>query len=284
LPISEGIIDRRYAIVGARLYRDALRRLPCLLGLGGGGTDTIIAGFLRAAGWQTTPVSFWFRILHPNAFLGNLSAFRNSAMRRRFFDLVRYSGLGWLGVKAGSAAADLLNPLGAISYEIVPAFADWADEIWNACKQDYSLIAVRDREHLDVLYPAGNPRFIRLKVTRGRTVLGWAVLLNTPMSGHKHFGNMRVGTLVDCLAGPDDARHVVACVREYLEAAGSDLIISNQASLAWCQALRRNGFIRFTSNFPFFSSPALTRRIQPLEENAASFHLNRADGDGPIHL
>lgn len=284
LPISEGIIDRRYAIVGARLYRDALRRLPCLLGLGGGGTETIIGEFLRAAGWQTTPISFWFRVVHINTFLGNLSAFRTTTLRRWVLDLLRFSGLGWLGLKAGLTVVDRFNRLGAVSYEVVPEFSEWADDVWNRCKGDYSLIAVRDQKNLNVLYPASNPRFIRLKIIKNLVPLGWAVLLNTPMSGHKHFGEMRVGTLVDCLAGPDDARYVVACAREYLEAAGSDLIISNQANTAWCHALQRNGFIQYASNFPFFSSPSLTSQLQPLEENAAKFHLNRADGDGPIHL
>ena len=43
-------------------------------------------------------------------------------------------------------------------------------------------------------------------------MVGWAVVLYVPMQGHNYFGNMRVGSLIDCLALPgmreqgDDAR------------------------------------------------------------------------------
>jgi len=284
LPISEGIVDRAFAIVGARLYRHALRRQPSLMGLGGGGPQSPIAEFLRAAGWQTTPVSFWFRILHPNAFLANIEPFRTSPLRRGALDLLRCTGLGWLGIKAGFALRGPCRRPASVSFETVPEFSGWADDIWNECKGDYSLIAVRDRELLNVLYPATDSRFIRLKVMKDRVTVGWAVLLNTAMSGHKHFGAMRVGSLVDCLARPESARDVVACAGEYLEAAGSDLIVSNQASLVWRRALQGSGFMQSASNFPFFSSPHLTALLQPMAETAPSFHLNRADGDGPIHL
>jgi len=284
LPISEGIIDRQYAIVGARLYRDALRRQPYLMGLGGGGRHSHIADFLGAAGWRTTSVPFWFRVVQPNAFLANISAYRNSALRRCAMDLLRFSGIGWLGIRTGSALLSRFRQPASIAVEIVPEFSGWADAIWERCRKEHSLIAVRDQQTLRVLYPEGNPRFIRLKVTRDQVPVGWAVLLNTEMAGHKQFGDMRVGTLVDCLAAPEDAPSVVACACAALEAGGADLMISNQASRAWGQALRRNGFLPFASNFPFFASPRLTELLQPFEEHAATFHLNRADGDGPIHL
>ena len=67
-----------------------------------------------------------------------------------------------------------------------------------AVQEDY--IAKRDAATLDCLYPPSDPRFIRI-----RTDHGWAVLLDTPMSAHKQFGDLRVGTIVDCLAPPEEA-------------------------------------------------------------------------------
>ncbi|WP_243318754.1 hypothetical protein [Geothrix paludis] len=283
-PISEGIADRTYAMVGAKLYWDALRSHPHMWGLGIGGLHIPMAKFLLSAGWQTTPVPFWFRVVHPNAFLRNITILRNTRLRRTVFDVLRFSGLGWLGIKTLFGLRRSHRPSADVSYEIVPEFSEWTDAIWDSCKNDYSLIAVRDHQILNALYPATNPRFIRLKVMRDRQTVGWAVLLNTQMSGHKQFGDMRVGTLVDCLAKPADARDVVACSRKVLEDGGSDLVISNQASQAWCLALRTAGFMEGPSNFPFFMSPKLAALLQPLEESAAGFHLNRGDGDGPVHL
>lgn len=284
IPISEGIADRTYAVVGAKLYWDALRRHPYMWALGVGGLHIPMAKFLLSAGWQTTPVPFWFRVVHPNAFLRNITILRNTSLRRVLFDVLRFSGLGWLGIKTIFGIRGGHRPSAKVSYEVVPEFSEWTDDIWNSCKNDYSLIAVRDHQILNALYPATNSRFIRLKIMRDQQTVGWSVLLNTQMSGHKQFGDMRVGTLVDCLAKPADAGDVVACSREVLEKGGADLVISNQASQAWCLALRNAGFIEGPSNFPFFMSPKLAELLQPLEDSALGFHINRGDGDGPVHL
>ena len=284
LPMSEGIIDRRFINVAVQLYVDALRREPYLFGLGGGGYHVPVVKFLVAAGWQTVLVPFRFRVVRPNAFLRSIAALRTSAMRRGAFDLLGRSGLGWLGIKAIQGVRKKYRRHGRVTYETVDAFSTWADDVWNASKSCYALISMRDRNTLDILYPATDMRFVRLKVLRDRKVIGWAVMLNTQMSGHKQFGDMRVGTLIDCLAKPDDARDVVACARDFLEANGADLIVSNQASQAWCRGLKECGFLPGPSNFPFLASPKLAAHLQPFSEQAKTFHLNRAGGDGPIHL
>jgi hypothetical protein len=68
-----------------------------------------------------------------------------------------------------------------------------------------------------------------------------------------------------------------ACRR--LEAAGCDLLVSNQSHPAWISALRRQGFFRGPSNFVLALSPPLAAA-----RAAGCLHFNRADGDGPINL
>lgn len=284
LPISEGIVDRRFIDVGVRLYADAIRRQPCLFGLGGGGYQTPVVRFLMAAGWQAMLTPFWFRIAHPSVFLRNIAATKTSPKWPKLFKLLGHTGMGWVGIKAIQCLKSKYRRPNCVTYEIVPEFADWADDVWNDAKDRYSLIAVRDRKNLDILYPAANPRFIRLKVMRDGRLLGWAVLLSTQMSGHRHFSSMRVGTLVDCLAKPEDAPDVVACARDILEANDVDLIVSNQGSSAWGTAMKVCGFLQGPSNLPFLASPALAPHLEPFAENARTFHLTRGDGDGPIHL
>ena len=284
LPISEGIINRDFMNIGLLLYKDALCRRPYLWDLGGGDPHLPMPKFLRAAKWQRQLVPFWFRVVHPNAFLRNIAFLKPSLARRIALSLLKYSGLGWLGIKTLYGMRGKRRRADCVTCETVAEFSDWADDVWKDSKNDYSLIAVRDREILNVLYPATASRFIRLKITRNKTIIGWVVLLNTPMSGHKQFGDMRVGTLVDCLARPADASDVVACARDVLESGSADLIISNQCSQAWCQELRECGFFEGPSNLPFLASPKLAAQLQPLQENAATFHINRGDGDGPIHL
>ena len=284
LPISEGIIDRRFVSLGVRLYADALHRHPYLFGLGGGDYHVPIVKFLLAAQWKAVLIPFLFRIVHPNTFLQNIAVLRTSPARRGLFDLLGYSGLGWGAVKAIQSLRGKHRCPPHVTYETVPEFADWVDDVWNMSKNHYALTAVRDRQNVNLLYPATDRRFTRLKVMRSGKVFGWAVLLNTQMSGHKHFGDMRVGTLVGSLSKPEDAPDVVACARDFLETNGADLIISSQGSRVWVRALKDCGFLQGPSNFPFLASPLLVSHLEPFHKNAATFHLNRGDGDGPIHL
>jgi hypothetical protein len=104
------------------------------------------------------------------------------------------------------------------------------------------------------------------------------VMLDTAMRDNEYFGDLRVGTIADCLARPEDAGIVIHAARVYLERRGVDLIISNQGHPAWTGALRADGFFRGPSNFLFAASPALGAA------GISEYHINRGDGDGPVHL
>ncbi len=126
--------------------------------------------------------------------------------------------------------------------------------------------------------------FLRYKVARGSAVLGWLVLLDTSMRQNKYFGNLRVGSIVDCLALPEHAFEVTHAATRLLEQRGVDLIVSNQSHAAWSTALRRAGFLAGPSNFIFAASKELAEVLRPFDVTMPETHINRGDGDGPIHL
>ena len=163
-------------------------------------------------------------------------------------------------------------------------FQGWADEIWNAARGHYGFCALRDATMLRRMYPREAEDFQRIKVLRGEKVIGWALLLNTELRGHRHFNNMRLGSIVDCFAEPNNAAAVIDQVRRFFVRQGVDLVISNQSHRAWCAALKSGGFLAGPSNFIFTSSPALTLKIQEKQVRPNEVHLNRGDGDGPINL
>ena len=132
LPISEGIVDRRFVNVALYLYADAIRRQPYLFGLGGGGYHVPVVKFLLAAGWQPALVPFWFRIVRPNVFLQNIAVLRNAALRRGMCDLLKYSGLGWLGVRGIQGVIGKYRPPTRVTYELVSEFSDWTDDVLGA--------------------------------------------------------------------------------------------------------------------------------------------------------
>ena len=146
-------------------------------------------------------------------------------------------------------------------------------------------MAIRDRKNLEALY-GGNafPGLNLLRMTGDRKNIGWASVLDTAMSGHRQFGNLRVGTIVDGCCAPDDAPAVIRAATSFLEQRGVDLIVSNQTHRAWVEGLRASGFLQGPSNFALALSKALAAEIPSCEERWGEFHLNRGDGDGPINL
>jgi hypothetical protein len=285
LPISEGVVNRSYPHVAVQLLRHALKQRPLMFALGMGGYDEPVARLLEAAGWSMFSVPLLFRIVRPGAFLRNTASLRRRAAGRCLCNLLAMTGLGWLGVRAVQSVGRRPVPRNpAVIAEPVDDFSTWADDLWQQCRSQYAMTAVRDAETLRILYPKEDSRFIRLKIGEGSRPIGWAVLLNTPVCNHKHFGNMRLGSIVDCLAAPEDAAEVVGAARECLESRGAELIVSNQSHAAWRRGFQRAGFLDGPSNFLFASSPKLTELLRQSGTENEDLHFNRGDGDGPIHL
>jgi hypothetical protein len=228
---------------------------------------------LKRLGWRMCEVPFYFKVLHPSRFLRNIRAMRTSAMRRLALDAAAFTGLGWLGMTLLNRESS--SPLAKSSP--VDSFRGWADEVWEQARDSSTLSATRDAATLDALYPAGDARFLRV-----RAAGGWALLLDTQMRDHKQFGDMRVGSIVDCLARPGDAAGVIRAAAGVLRMRGVDLIVSNQLHDAWCLALAAAGFRAGPSNFLLALSPAVA--ALPGDAPEGGFHFNRGDGDGPIHL
>ena len=273
LPLSEGIVNRSYATLGLSMVRDALAREPRLYAMGMGGWDKPLPQMLKRLRWRMCEVPFHFKVFHPMRFLRQIRALRTSPLRRVALDTAAYTGAGWLGMKA----LGLTRTVPSGPFHLEPAFAGWADKVWDRSQHEYALLAQRDAATLDQLYPASDSRFLRV-----HAVGGWAVLLDTRMQDHKQFGDMRVGTIVDCLAPPESATDVIQAAASVLEERSVDLIVSNQLHAAWSRALLESGFRNGPSNYLLALSPALAETAGGA--NHDHFHINRGDGDGPIHL
>jgi len=269
LPLSEGLVDRAYLSVGVQLLRHAMRRQPMLYALGMGGMANPLPRLLTAAGWRLAEVPFFFKVVRPFRFLRGMRYLRRNLPRRISMDLAAVSGVG-------AAAARLIQPAvrGAPEVECVEQFGPWADELWRYCRADYACVAARDRKALNQLYDGA--KYLRLKAGS----LGWTVVLDTQMRGDSYFGDLRVGSIVDGLAAPGAASEVIRASTSYLERRGVDLIVSNQMHIAWRDALRGTGFRSGPSNFVFAVSKPLASRFG----DSGQAHINRGDGDGPIHL
>ena len=99
LPVSEGIVNQAYGMVGMLLLKNALRRSPQMLGLGGGGRTERLPELLSAMNWHLVDCPFYFYILNPYQFLRGLVHLRKSPGRRLILDALAFSSLGSLGVQ-----------------------------------------------------------------------------------------------------------------------------------------------------------------------------------------
>ena len=279
LPLSEGIVNRKFAGVGMQMVRQAILEQPLLFALGMGGRQRALPRLLEGMHWKLWEVPFYFFVNQPFRFLRGIRALRSNALRGLALDVAAFSGLGWAAARVAQRVAGRAAPE-AVTLENIQAFSNLDDELWHDCRPHYSFVAVRDSATLRLLYPEGSERFLCRRVRRGRKPVGWFVALDTAMQRHKQFGNLRVGTVADALALPEDAETVIHAAVGFLRARGVDLIVSNQMHPAWGAALRSAGFFKAPSNFVLAVSPKLKEYCG----DARGFHINRGDGDGPIHL
>ena len=285
LPISEGIVNRQYALVGPLMVKDALKRQPLLYGLGMGGENEAIVRMLKAMRWNIVSCPFYFKINHPFQFFQEIVYLKRKRSTKAMLDILAYSGVGWIAVKSLQLLKRVTQQITAdVTSEVVDCFSSFADDVWRRAKHLSAMIAVRDSAILSTLYPGASKRFTRINVLRGGEVIGWAVVLSTKMDGHNYFGNMRVGSVVDCLAVKGEEISVIAMATQFLQREKADIIVTNQLHNSWCKAFSGNGYLRGPSNFIFATSPKLSERLHPFETNCSKIHMTRGDGDGPIHL
>jgi hypothetical protein len=285
-PVSEGILSRRYNTLGVRLIRDMLKRQPLLYSWGHGGLEQAMLQMLRSLGWSLLETPACLYVLHPFRFLRRNRYLRGSAARRIALDLLAGSGLGWLGVRAlQHAQAPWPRTSPDLRAEVVSEFGAWADALWERSRDGYRAIAVRDAATMNVLLPEGRwPPGIRLRVWRGAETVGWAVVLDTPMEGDARFGDLRVGTIIDCLAPPEDANDVIGAAFGFLRERGCDLVFSNQSHPDWIRALGAHGFLILKGRRLFAASRALREALEPFEATRRGLHLTNMDGHGPMVL
>jgi len=281
LPISEGNIDPKHALVATLLMRDALRREPLSYGLGMDGMDSQASKLAGAMRCERRLVPFFVRIERGGRFVREAHYVRKNAALAAALDVAAATGLAPLGAKLVKLALRNGPRLGGASVETVAEFGPWADELWLRCRSRYSFVELRDVATLERVYPPERPRFERLRLLRGGQAIGWAVLQLAEMKENPNFGSLHVGRVTDAFAAPDDAGTLMRASADALAEQGVDLMISNQGHPAWCQALRRNAFLPGPSNYVFAPTAPLAERIRALDPDYRNVHLNRGDGDGP---
>lgn len=279
MPLSEGVVDRAYTSLGPKLVMHAWQRSPLLFCLGMGGMNRPLPRLLKSLRWRVEPIPFFFHVVHGARFLMGMPALREGAARSAASAAAAFTGLGHVALQALQFARPRTS-MRVHEVSSVPRFGPEIGSVWSRSRAEYRFAAVRDPETVQTLYDAPGALFHRMEVRHRGVLTGWAAMLDTQMRNSNHFGNLRIGTVVDCDAIPEHAAQVAVAARNFLRARGVDLIVTNQSHSMWITAFSRAGFLNHPSNYIFGASKQLAEAIGP----GAVFHMTRGDGDGPIHL
>lgn len=288
-PLSEGIINSAFGMVGLMIEEEILRRYRLMYGLGIESLEGLGARLKHNTGWFALPVPFHFAVCQAYPFLRNITYLRNRKRLRILLDLIAFSGIGTIGLAIVKRFQQLRNRYPAVrklTIERFDSWGDWADEIWETAQDEYSLIGDRSRAALQSLYPEGHEHLIklRLKTSDNNRTVGWAVITASRLNNHKYFGNMIVGAIVDMLAVPGNAYSVVSAALISARRANADVIVVIHSDHRWNDAFKRAGMLPGKSKFVLSLSPQLKERLNPIEDYASRLYFTHGDGHGPTHL
>lgn len=281
-PISEGIRDSRFGMVGMVMLKYVQQQWPLAYVVGMGDPMRPLPRLLAAAGWTVRPVPFLFRIARPHRVLRELRPLRRRPYVRAGADAARASGLAWLGTRVLRGRAwPALWRARRLGVDRIDRWDGWVDGLWQRVEQDYAFAAIRNRAAVEQLYPLDGGACLAFVVRESGRPVGWATCLHTRMRDHEHFGDLTVGTVLDCVAEARWAPAVAVLVARELDRLGADLVITNQSHERWIRAFRESGFLIGPSNYLFAASRPLAAAIADATRRV---HVTRGDGDGRIHL
>jgi hypothetical protein len=243
-PLSEGIVDSCYGMVGMHMLRYVEKHWPYTFVVGMWGMDRPLLRLLLAAGWQLRRVPFLFHDV------------RASRVLR--------------GSTTPSGPRDL-------RLERIDRWDDWADLLWEQTRDAAVFSVIRDRGTLECLYPLDNPKYLAYVARQGSRIVGWAVAVDTQMRDHEGLRKLRVATVLDAVALPEAAGALVSQLGRVLAAGGADLVVTNQAHECWIDAFRRAGFLGGPSSYLFAMSKRLSESVG---DRRMRIHVTRGDGDG----
>ena len=239
---------------------------------------------LRSLGWKMHGMPFCLKVLRPHRFLRRNGYLRRSSRNRAILDVLAWSGFGSVGISLLQAALGVSRG-GARNDGVateVARFDEWTDVLWQQHQHEYACLAVRDSSMMNSLIPSsGLQNAKRLRVDRGTTPIGWAVVHHAASTTDARFGDLSVGLISDCFGALTDAPSIIGAATDFLAKKNVDLVYSNQSHPAWVSAFERTGYLTLADRRLFACSPALTALLEPIPSWSRGLHLTNMDGHGP---
>jgi hypothetical protein len=287
-PVSESLVDRRFAAVPAAMILFLQREFPNVLAVGMGGLQGTFAQLLDRFRWSGHVVPTLVLPLHPSRVIRQLPQLATRGRLRQLAAAADRVGAGavasW-GVRAIIAGLEGARLRGASVLPVGTPNPDY-DTVFTRARAQYATLADRRAAAVRWSVPADVPGVTHQTVHVNGATVGWVAVqfvdLRT-LSSPSPYGALRVGVLHDMLAAPTFAAPVVAAGVRVLRRAGADLIIANHSHPTWLHALRGTGFLNAPPSFACMLSPALTAALSARGVHAHDLYLTRGD-DGVLRF
>jgi hypothetical protein len=276
--LSESVVNPRFAPHGVMLLKHALQMEPLQLFLGFTPLDAAPGALLNRLGWPSTQLPVFILPVDLSRVLRALRPFQSGAvgLAARLASGIKVPGLVWSAITAKRLrTADL-------SIEEGFEFGDWANPVWDRCRDGYRALTRRDAATMNRLYRPGDNRLTRLRIRKGGRDIGWVIVCHRRMQNDPLYGSLHVGCIVDALGTPEHARDLLRAAADHLVRQGVDLVICYWSHAAYQQAALSLGFVRRLTNLRLFVSKAGANLLLTHETPLEACHFSAGDCDGPV--
>jgi len=283
--------EYRNGLVGPLLIKEVNRVLGCAMSLH---VELPVLRILTGLKWVHKGVlPQYLCVLNAGAVLKNLQpsgveAVRSSDGSSLLRTCVKNRMVRWLGSaslalgqQVWSGLSRLARPT-RIQDEIrrEEVFDDSYTELWQSVAGQIGASLVRDRAALEVRFGAKMERYRLLACRRDNELLGYCILKMKNFTNDARMGNMKVGTIVDCLYDPRQSsvlQGLLAEAFQWFRQEGTHVVLCTASLKAIRQVLARNGFFKIPGNlnFAYHIRSSFPMDGIPLED----WHLMRGDSD-----
>lgn len=285
--------EHRNGLVGPLLIKEVNRSLDCALSLH---VEPPVLRILTGLKWVHKGVlPQYLRILNAqgvsrNLQLSGIKALAShtgdtaAAVPFRFVEsFIRVLG-GW-GLAVGQTiwvGLTVVARPGSVPVEVreEQGFDDSYDQLWQAVSGRFGACLARDQKYLQGRFARHPGRYRVFCCRRENRLLGYCIVKTKQFSNDPRMGNMKLGTIVDCLFDPSAPAAFQTLLNFVLKMCARDgvhavLCTASHASVR--QLLRANGFLAIPGNLNFAYHNRTNAPLHdiPLE----AWHLMRGDSD-----
>jgi hypothetical protein len=193
--------------------------------------------------------------------------------------------LGGWGLAVGQAiwvGLTLVTRPGSDSVDVreEKEFDDSYNQLWQTVRGQFGACLARDQKYLQERFGRHPGRYRVLGCRRENRLLGYCIVKIKQFSNDSRMGNMKVGSIVDCLfdpSAPAAFQTLLDVVLKMCARDGVHAVLCTASHAAVRRLLRSNGFLAIPGNLNFAYHNRTTVPLQDITLEA--WHLMRGDSD-----